>query len=296
MSQTVYLNGQLLPIEQAYVPVLDRGFIFGDGVYEVIPVYSGCPFRLQEHLKRLDNSLAAIRLANPHDAGTWERLIRNLLVPNMTCSAEYKDISLYLQVTRGPAPRDHTFPKEATPTVFMMCSPLVPPSQALRENGIAAISADDIRWDRCDIKATSLLPNVLLRQMAVDAGAVETVLFRDGILTEGAVSNIFAVENGVILAPPKDHHMLPGITYDLILELAEANGLPLEIGYFEEARIRAADELWTTSSAREVLAITTLDDKPVGNGKPGPMFWRMHDIYQEYKETVMRAGQVKDGE
>jgi D-alanine transaminase len=288
VTQTVYLNGQFLPIEQAYVPVLDRGFIFGDGVYEVIPVYSGHPFRLQEHLKRLDQSLTAIRLGNPYDAATWERLIRELLLPNMACSEAYKDISLYLQVTRGPAPRDHAFPKNVTPTVFMMCSPLVAPSETVREAGVAAISARDIRWDRCDIKAVSLLPNVLLRQMAVDADAVETVLFRDGILTEGAVSNIFAVENGVILAPPKDHHMLPGITYDLILELARANSIPTDIGYFEEARIRAADELWTTSSAREILAITTLDGTLVGNGKPGTMFRRMYGIYQDYKQQVMR--------
>ena len=289
MTQTVYLNGKFLPIEQAYVPVLDRGFIFGDGVYEVIPVYSGHPFRLREHLKRLDQSLAAIRLPNPHDASTWERLIRELLVPNMACSAAYKDISLYLQVTRGSAPRDHAFPAETVPTVFMMCSPLVTPSDAVREQGVAAISADDFRWDRCDIKAISLLPNVLLRQMAVDAGAIETVLFRDGILTEGAVSNIFAVENSVILAPPKDNHMLPGITYDLILELAEANDIPLEIGYFEEARIRAADELWTTSSAREILPITSLNGKPIADGKPGPVFKRMYEIYQNYKQQIMRT-------
>lgn len=288
MSQTVFLNGRLLPIEQAYIPVLDRGFIFGDGVYEVIPVYSGRPFRLQEHLRRLDQSLVAIRLANPYNAQTWEKLIHELLVPNMACSADYQDISLYLQVTRGAAPRDHAFPRDVSPTVFMMCSPLVVPSKAQCESGVAAISASDIRWDRCDIKAVSLLANVLLRQLAVDAGAVETVLFRDGILTEGAVSNIFAVENGVILAPPKDRHMLPGITYDLILELADTNDIPLEVGYFAEARIRAADELWTTSSAREVLAITTLDGQPVGSGRPGPVFWRMHGIYQEYKQHVMR--------
>lgn len=288
MTQTVYLNGQFLPIEQAYVPVLDRGFIFGDGVYEVIPVYSGHPFRLQEHLRRLDQSLASIRLPNPHDLATWERLIHDLLVPNMACSEDYKDISLYLQVTRGPAPRDHAFPKDVVPTVFIMCSPLVTPSDALREQGVAAISADDYRWQRCDIKAVSLLPNVLLRQMAVDADAIETVLFRDGFLTEGAVSNIFAVERGIILAPPKDNHMLPGITYDLILELAQVNDIPVEVGKFDEARIRAADELWTTSSAREILPITTLDGQPVGDSKPGPMFRRMYGIYQEYKQQVMR--------
>jgi D-alanine transaminase len=289
VTQTVYLNGKFVPIEQAYVPVLDRGFIFGDGVYEVIPVYSGHPFRLQEHLNRLAQSLAAIRLPNPHDAQAWERIIRELLVPNMACSAAYKDISLYLQVTRGPAPRDHAFPAETVPTVFIMCSPLVTPAEAVRDQGVAAISAEDFRWDRCDIKAISLLPNVLLRQAAVDVGAIETVLFKDGILTEGAVSNIFAVENGVILAPPKDNHMLPGITYDLILELAQANDIPLDIGYFEEARIRDADELWTTSSAREILPITTLDGKPIGDGKPGPLFKCMYGIYQDYKQHVMRT-------
>jgi D-alanine transaminase len=171
----------------------------------------------------------------------------------------------------------------------MMCSPLITPSDAVRERGVAAISAEDFRWHRCDIKAISLLPNVLLRQLAVDADAMETVLFRKGILTEGAVSNIFAVENGVILAPPKDEHMLAGITYDLVLELVRANNIPLEIGYFEEARIRAADELWTTSSAREILPITLLDGKPVGTGQPGPMFRRMYGIYQDYKQRVMRA-------
>jgi D-alanine transaminase len=166
---------------------------------------------------------------------------------------------------------------------------LVTSSRELVENGVSAVSAVDNRWDRCDIKAISLLPNVLLRQAAVDAGATETVMFRNGILTEGAASNIFAVENGVILAPPKDHHMLPGITYDLVLELAAANGIVVDIGKFDEARIRQADELWLTSSTKEVLAITQLDGQPVGNGKPGTLFWRMHALYQDYKARVMRA-------
>lgn len=283
MSQIVYLNGKFLPIEQAYVPVLDRGFIFGDGAYEVIPVYSRHAFRLREHLNRLQHSLTGLRITNPYSLDEWSSLLQELITKN-----EAEDQSLYLHITRGVAPRDHAFPKNATPTVFMMSNPLVTPSKQQCETGVSAVSAVDIRWDRCDIKAIALLPNVLLRQMAVDVGAAETILFRDGILTEGAASNIFAVEKGVILAPPKDKHMLPGITYDLVLELAEANGIPVNIGYFDEARIRAADELWITSSTKEILAITSLDGKPVGKGKPGPLFHRMYDLYQDYKKQVMR--------
>jgi D-alanine transaminase len=285
VAQTVYLNGRFLPIEQASVPVLDRGFIFGDGVYEVIPVYSRRPFRLDEHLRRLQNSLDGIRLTNPHSSGEWSRLIRELIRMNAD-----EDQSVYLHVTRGVAKRDHPFPVGAVPTVFMMSNPLVTPDAALVEHGVAAISAVDNRWGRCNIKAISLLPNVLLRQLAVDAGVNETVLFRDGILTEGTASNIFAVERGTILAPPKDHTMLPGITYDLVLELAAANGIPAQVGKFEESRIRDADELWLTSSTREVLAITTLDGRPIGNGQPGPLFRKMVALYQEYKDKVMRNG------
>jgi D-alanine transaminase len=285
MSQIVYLNGKFLPIEEAYVPVLDRGFIFGDGVYEVIPVYSKHPFRLHEHLTRLTHSLAGLRLENPHSLDEWKALTTSLIAQN-----EAEDQSIYLQVTRGPAPRDHAFPKHSVPTVFMMSNPLITPSAEQIKSGVSAISSNDIRWDRCDLKAIALLPNVLLRQMAVDAGSVETILFRDGILTEGAASNIFAVENGVILGPPKDQHMLPGITYDLVLEMAEANQIPVEIGYFDEARIRKADELWITSSTKEILAIVTLDGKPIGNGKPGPIFHRMYQLYQDFKNEIMRHG------
>lgn len=284
MSQTVYLNDRFLPIEQAFVPVLDRGFIFGDGVYEVIPVYSRRPFRLDEHLVRLQHSLDAVRIANPHPHAEWKKLVCALIEQNAP-----DDQYVYLHVTRGVAKRDHAFPADAVPTVFMLSNPLIIAPRALCETGVAAVSAIDNRWDRCDIKAISLLPNVLLRQMAIDAGATETAMFRDGILTEGAASNIFAVENGVILAPPKDNHMLPGITYDLVLELAAANGIAVEIGKFEEARIRAADELWLTSSTKEVLPITTLDGQPIADGKPGPLFWRMHALYQDYKTRVMRA-------
>lgn len=284
MTQIVHLNGKFLPIDQAFVPVLDRGFIFGDGVYEVIPVYSRHVFRLEEHLRRLQHSLDGIRLENPHTDAEWAALMAELIAQN-----EGDDQTIYFHVTRGVAKRDHAFPKGVVPTVFMMSSPLAIPPRELCESGVSAVSAVDNRWDRCDIKAISLLPNVLLRQIAIDHGAVETVMFRDGILTEGAASNIFAVENGVILAPPKDNHMLPGITYDLILELAAASGIPLEIGKYSEARIRAANELWLTSSTKEVLPITSLDGQPVGTGKPGAIFWKMYGLYQDYKTRVMRT-------
>lgn len=285
MTQIVYLNGQFLPMAEATVPVLDRGFIFGDGVYEVIPVYSRRPFRLQEHLNRLQHSLDGIDLQNPHTAEEWKARIVELIARNSS-----EDQSVYLHVTRGVAPRDHAFPKNTAPTVFMMSNPLVTSTREQCEAGVRAVSAPDPRWRHCDIKAIALLPNVLMRQLAVDAGAVETVLFRDGVLTEGAASNIFAVEKGVILAPPKDQYMLPGITYDLVLELAEANGIPVEIGKFSEARVRAADELWLTSSTKEIMPIIELDGKKIGTGQSGPLFRRMYQLYQDYKNEVMRFG------
>jgi len=280
----IYLNGEFMPIEQARVPVLDRGFIFGDGVYEVIPVYSRHPFRLAEHLRRLQASLDGIRLSNPHDDAEWTRLVRRLIELN-----EPEDQSLYLHVTRGVAKRDHAFPRGVAPTVFMMSNALVTPPGDQIEKGVGAITATDNRWLRCDIKAIALLPNVLLRQLAVDADCVETVLLRDGSMTEGAASNIFVVKDGILLAPPKNHLMLPGITYDVVLELAQADGIKLEVRPVAESELRGADEAWLTSSTKEVLAIVRLDDKSVGRGVPGPLFRRMYALYQEYKERVMRV-------
>ncbi|HEX4984456.1 MAG TPA: D-amino acid aminotransferase [Burkholderiales bacterium] len=281
----IYLNGDFMPVGQARVSVLDRGFIFGDGVYELVPVYSRHPFRLAEHLRRLQASLDGIRLANPHDAATWEKLVRRLVELN-----EPADQSLYLQVTRGSAKRDHAFPAQVTPTVFMMSTPLTTPPAQQVADGVGAVTAVDNRWLRCDIKAISLLPNVLLRQQAVDAGCAETVLLREGFLTEGAASNVFVVRGGVLLAPPKDHLMLPGITYDVVLELAQANAMRHEVRRISEQELRTADEVWLTSSTREVLAVTKLDGAAVGGGRPGPAFARMYAWYQEYKARVMRTG------
>jgi D-alanine transaminase len=247
-------------------------------------VYSRHPFRLAEHLRRLQASLDGIRLSNPHDDAEWTRLVRRLIGLN-----EPEDQSLYLHVTRGVAKRDHAFPKGVAPTVFMMSNALVTPPGDQIEKGVGAITATDNRWLRCDIKAIALLPNVLLRQLAVDADCVETVLLRDGSMTEGAASNIFVVKDGILLAPPKNHLMLPGITYDVVLELAQADGIKLEVRPVAESELRGADEAWLTSSTKEVLAIVRLDGKAVGKGAPGPLFRRMYALYQEYKERVMRV-------
>ena len=280
----IYLNGKFMPIEEACIPVLDRGFIFGDGVYEVIPVYSRKPFRLHEHLLRLQHSLDGIRLKNPFGNNEWKRLLEQVVAQN-----DGEDQYLYLHITRGVAKRDHAFPANVAPTVFIMSNPLLPPPAEMLVGGAAAITAVDNRWVRCDVKAISLLPTVLLRQLAVDVQALETILIRDGFLTEGAASNIFIVKNNVLLAPPKSNLMLPGITYDVVLELAAANRIDHDVRQITEAEVRSADEILLTSSTKEIMPITTLDQQPVGTGKPGNLFARLHTLYQDYKATEMRG-------
>ncbi len=283
----VFLNGEFMPIEQARVPVLDRGFIFGDGVYEMIPVYSRVPFRLPEHLVRLRASLAAVSMADPYPEARWTELIERIVAAN-----PWDDQSVYLQVTRGVAPRDHSF-KPLTPTVFIMAGQLSTPPRAQVENGVAAITHEDFRWLRCDIKTTSLLANCMLRTLATQAGCVETILVREGLVTEASASNVLIVRGGVVLGPPKSQLMLPGITYDVVLELLRANRLAHEVRPVHEAELREADEVWITSSSREVLAVSTLDGRAVGRGPqagvPGPVFRRVHALYQQYKSAVMRG-------
>jgi D-alanine transaminase len=279
-----YLNGQFLPLGEAKVSVLDRGFVFGDGVYELVPVYSKKPFRLDEHLRRLQGSLDNVRLANPHGVAEWRELILKLIALQ-----DFSDQSLYIQVTRGVAPRDHAFPKGVPPTVFMFAQPLVTATLEQKAAGVCAVTAVDNRWLRCNIKAISLLANILLRQQAIDVGCAETVMLRDGFLTEGAASNIFVVKDGVLRAPPPSNLMLTGITYDVVLELAAANGIPHEVRAISEAEVRAADEVWMTSSTKEIMAIVKLDGAPVGSGVPGPLAQRMDALYQTFKQQVMRA-------
>lgn len=278
---TVYLNGEFLPESEARVSVLDRGFLFGDGVYEVVPAYGGRLFRLDRHLDRLEHSLAAVRIPPPMDRAGWTRMLAELLERNPG-----DDRSVYLQVTRGVARRDHAFPADARPTVFAMVNPLSPPDPALLEQGVAAVTSPDIRWARCDIKAITLLANILARQQAVEAGATEAILIRGGQATEGAASNLFVVGDGVIVTPPKDHSLLPGITRDLVVELARDHGVPLMETPINEPDLRAAEEIWLTSSTKEILPVTRLDGRAVGAGRPGPVWARMTELYQDYKRRL----------
>ena len=275
---TVYLNGQFLPLEDARISVLDRGFIYGDGVYELIPVYGRRPYRLRQHLARLQRSLDGIRLANPHTDAEWEAIIAGLIG-----RMAFADQGVYLQVTRGAAKRDHAVPAGVAPTVFMMSNPLALPSREQIEGGVAVITGVDERWLHCDLKTISLLGNVLARQLAVDAGATETVLFRNGYLTEASASNVLLVRDGVIVAPPKDNQILPGITYDVAFELAREGGLPIEMRPVPKDEALAADEMWLSSSTKEVLAVTSLDGRPFAGGKPGPMFRKVHALFQASK-------------
>jgi len=283
-DQIVYLNGKYLPISQAHVSVLDRGFIYGDGVYELVPVYQREPFRLAHHLARLQRSLDGIGMTNPHTNAQWEAIIREVVARQ-----PFDDQGVYFQVTRGAAKRDHSFPKGVAPTVFMMSNPLPLPSREQVDNGVAVVTADDNRWHRCDLKTISLLGNVLMRQLATDQGAAETVMFRDGFLTEASASNVLVVMGGTIVVPPKDNHILPGITYDATMEFAREAGIPLTVRPVPKAEVLSADELWLSSSTKEVLAITTVDGKPFAGGKPGPIFRRMWDVFQTMKPKVPKA-------
>ena len=274
----VYLNGSFVPLPDAKVSVLDRGFIFGDGVYELVPVYAREPFRLPHHLARLQRSLDGIGLPNPHTNGEWEAILRDLVARQ-----PFADQGVYFQVTRGVAKRDHTFPQGVPPTVFMMSNPLASPTREQVERGVAVVTAEDNRWHRCDLKTISLLGNVLMRQFAAERGAVETVMFRDGFLTEASASNVLVVIGGTIVVPPKDNLILPGITYDAAVEFAGEAGVPVVTRPVPKAEALAADEMWLTSSTKEVLAVTTVDGKPFAGGTPGPVFRRIWDVFQKRK-------------
>ena len=277
-ERIVYLNGEFLPLADAKISVLDRGFIYGDGVYEVVPVYARKPFRMPQHLARLARSLDGIGLADPH-RDRWDALITELIARQ-----PFGDQAIYLQVTRGVAKRDHAFPQGVAPTVFMMSNPLVLPSREQVERGVAVVTADDNRWLRCDLKTTSLLGNVLMRQYAADHDAIETVMFRNGYLTEASASNVLIVRNGTVIAPPKDNLILPGITYDATLEIAKHAKVPLDVRAVSRDEALAADEMWLSSSSKEVLAVTRVDGKPFAGGAPGPDFRRVYESFQAAKK------------
>jgi D-alanine transaminase len=283
-----YLNGEYLPLDEAKVSVLDRGFVFGDGLYEGIPVYGLKLFRFDEHLARLGRSCAKLRIANPHNREQWLERCRKLIAA-LHEHGGATDQLLYIQVTRGVAPRDHVMPPGIAPTVFMMASPMRPASGEQRHHGVACISARDFRWERGDIKSISLLGNVLARQMSADRDAVETILFRDGFLTEASASNVWVVHEGAVLGPPKSEHLLEGIRVDLIKELCEECGIAYNLRPIPEADVSSADELLLSSATKEILPVTTLDGEGVGHGalrgKPGPVYAKLYEAYQRAKQT-----------
>jgi D-alanine transaminase len=277
-----YLNGSYGPLSDAKVSVLDRGFIFGDGVYEVLPVYGRRVFRFDEHMARLSRNLAKLRIANPQERAQWLEKCRTLIAAQAN-----NDQLVYIEVTRGVAVRDHVMPVDITPTVFMMTSPMKPATAEQRHHGVACVSARDFRWERGDIKSVSLLGNVLARQISADRGAVETILFRDGFLTEASASNVWVVHEGALLGPPKDEHVLEGIRYELLRELCEEIGIAYNLRPIPEADVLAADEILLSSATKEVLPVTLLDNEPVGHGalrgKPGPVYARLYEAYQRAK-------------
>jgi len=278
-NKTVYLNGKYLPLDEAKISVLDRGFLFGDGVYEVIPSYSGHLFHFQEHLERLENSLEAIRLPNPHTREQWLEILTPLLDANL-------DQFIYLQITRGVTDkRDHAFPDNTPATVFAMCSNIVPVAGS--STGVKAISMDDSRWKLCNVKAITLLGNILHRQVAIDQGCAEALLVKDGYVTEGAASNVFAVIDGVLCTPPKGNDILPGITRDVILDIAQKNNIPYREDKISFAALQTASEIWITSSTREIIPVVELDSKLVADGKPGSVWQTMNQLFQAYKQSLL---------
>lgn len=277
----VYLNGELTPLSEARIPVLDRGFIFGDGIYEVIPMYGRKPFRGVQHLARLTRSLDSIGIPNPHDQAQWLALIDQVVEAN-----GLQDQMIYIQVTRGVAKRAHAFPKEVIPTVLVMTNPMVLPSAAAVQNGVACVTMEDRRWLNCQIKSTSLLGNVLAAQYAAENEVTEAIQFRDGFLSEASSSNVWVVKDGKIAAPPKDNLILEGIRYGLMEELCAEQGITLEARRITREEVFAADELILSSASKEVLPVVTLDDQQVGSGRPGPVFAKVYAAYQAAKARL----------
>jgi len=282
-----YLNGEYLPLSEARVSPLDRAFLFGDAVYEVVPVYAGRPFRFREHFDRLVRSLAAIRMAPALPHGEWATVCRELLARN---DAAHQDLYIYVQVTRGSEfGRNHAWPEGLIPTLFAYLSALEPIPAQMLQNGVAAITSDDIRWARRDIKCTALLANVLLKKLATDASAFETILLEDGLLTEGSSTTVHIVTNGTVRTPPNSHRILPGTTRDVVTELVARLGIPNEVGNVTERQLRAAQEIWLSFSTRGVLPVTHLDGVAVGAGTPGAAFRRLHAAFAAFRLELAGA-------
>ncbi len=281
-----YLNGKYTLLPDAKVSVMDRGFIFGDGVYEVLPVYGRCLFRFEQHMARLDRSLAELRIPNPHTRHEWRAIAERLVADYARGTGEDPEKLeqvVYIQVTRGVAMRDHAMLPGLTPTVFVMTNVLKPPAQAQRREGVACVTADDFRWQKAHIKSTSLLAAVLARQISVDAGAAETILFRDDCLSEASSSNVWIVQDGMLLGPPRDNLVLEGIRYGLLEEICATHDIPFKLRRISRAEVLAADEVLLSSATKEVLPVTRIDGQPVGNGQPGPVYAQLYAGYQAAK-------------
>jgi D-alanine transaminase len=282
-----FLNGEFTRLREAKISVMDRGFVFGDGVYEVVPAYAGRPFRFEHHMARLDRSLGELRIANPMSPAQWRELVDRLLADFAKVLAQpaaQTDQLVYLQVTRGVAMRDHAMLPGLTPTVFAMSNRITPPSAADRANGVACVTADDFRWKKAHIKSVSLLGSVMARQISVDAGASETVMFRDGFLSEAASANVWVASGASVLGPPKDNLVLEGIRYGLIEELCRAAGIGFALRRVTRDEVFAADELLLSNASKEIVAVTTLDGKPIGTGRPGPIYEKLYAGYQRAKQ------------
>jgi D-alanine transaminase len=299
-SHPCYLNGAYTPLNEAKVSVLDRGFIFGDGVYEVLPVYAGRVFRFAQHMARLERSLAELRIPPPLGREAWLKIATDLIanydlstrttgLNGIKNEAATGDFLVYLQITRGVALRDHVMPAQIIPTVFAMCSALQPPSPEARARGVACVTADDFRWQKAHIKSTSLLGSVMARQISFDAGANETVMFRDGLLSEAAASNVWVVKNGYLMGPPKSNLVLEGIRYDLMEEICQAQGVAFQLREISREEVLTCDELLLSSASKEILPVTLLDDQPLGHtshrGAPGPVYQKLYAGYQAAKNA-----------
>ena len=295
-STPCYLNGVFTPLCDAKISVLDRGFIFGDGIYEVVPVYNGRPFRFAQHMARLERSLVEMRMANPHTREQWMGIATGLIGHGAKAASVAPDALnqlIYIQITRGVAIRDHVMPTDLTPTVFAMANLMRLPTPEQLEQGVACVSADDFRWEKAHIKSTSLLGSVFARQISFDAGALETVMFRHGFLSEAAASNVWVVKNGTVFGTPRDNLVLEGIRYGLIEELCKSLDIPFQLRRSSRDEVLAADELLLSSATKEVLPITTLDGEPIGNpvhrGLPGPIGKLLYLAYQDAKAASAQA-------
>jgi D-alanine transaminase len=286
-----YLNGEYTRLPDAKISVMDRGFIFGDGIYEVVPVYEGCLFRFDQHMARLERSLAELRIANPLTRAQWREIVLKLVTDHYSFTGESEPLAaqlIYIQVTRGVAMRDHPMIEGLTPTVFVMCNRMKPASDAQRAQGVSCVTANDFRWEKAHIKSVSLLGAVFARQISVDADALETIMFRDGILSEAAASNVWIVKNSKLLGAPKDNLVLEGIRYGLIEEICREQGIAFELRRITREEVLNADEVLLSSATKEVLPVTLIDGQPVNAGRPGPMYARLYAGYQAAKQRALQ--------